>query len=59
MARWEPDARGRLEKAAMDLFEEHGYETTTVEEIATRAGLTAHIRAALVPRAFPSVVQVR
>jgi AcrR family transcriptional regulator len=40
MARWEPDARGRLEKAAMELFEEHGYETTTVEEIAARAGLT-------------------
>src|ERR1700678_4489879 len=40
MARWEPDARGRLEKAAMELFEEHGYETTTVEGIAARAGLT-------------------
>ncbi|MDP9000595.1 MAG: TetR family transcriptional regulator [Myxococcota bacterium] len=40
MARWEPDARGRLEKAAMELFEEHGYETTTVEQIAARAGLT-------------------
>ena len=40
MARWDPDARGRLEKAAMELFEERGYETTTVEEIAARAGLT-------------------
>jgi AcrR family transcriptional regulator len=40
MARWEPDARGRLEKAAMELFEERGYETTTVEQIAARAGLT-------------------
>jgi len=40
MARWEPDARGRLEKAAMDLFEERGYERTTVEEIAARASLT-------------------
>jgi AcrR family transcriptional regulator len=40
MARWEPDARGRLEKAAMELFQEHGYVRTTVEEIATRAGLT-------------------
>ncbi|MGD0675075.1 MAG: TetR family transcriptional regulator [Polyangiaceae bacterium] len=40
MARWEPDARGRLEKAAMELFEERGYVRTTVEEIAARAGLT-------------------
>ena len=40
MARWEPDARGRLEKAAMELFAERGYETATVEEIAARAGLT-------------------
>ena len=40
MARWEPDARGRLEKAAMELFQEHGYVRTTVEEIAARAGLT-------------------
>jgi AcrR family transcriptional regulator len=40
MARWEPDARGRLEKAAMVLFRERGYERTTVEEIAARAGLT-------------------
>ncbi|ADO70178.1 TetR/AcrR family transcriptional regulator [Stigmatella aurantiaca] len=40
MARWEPDARGRLEKAAMELFQEHGYARTTVEEIAARAGLT-------------------
>ena len=40
MARWEPDARGRLEKAAMELFQERGYVRTTVEEIAARAGLT-------------------
>ena len=40
MARWEPDARGRLEKAAMELFLERGYERTTVEDIAARAGLT-------------------
>lgn len=40
MARWEPDARGRLEKAAMDLFRERGYVQTTVEDIAARAGLT-------------------
>src|SRR5690242_7431257 len=40
MARWEPDARGRLEKAAMELFEERGYASTTVSDIAARAGLT-------------------
>jgi AcrR family transcriptional regulator len=40
MARWEPDARGRLEKAAMELFAERGYARTTVGDIAERAGLT-------------------
>jgi AcrR family transcriptional regulator len=40
MGRWEPDARGRLAKAAMELYGEHGFEQTTVAEIATRAGLT-------------------
>ena len=40
MARWEPDARGRLEKAAMELFQERGYASTTVGDIAERAGLT-------------------
>ncbi|HEV2362154.1 MAG TPA: helix-turn-helix domain-containing protein [Acidimicrobiales bacterium] len=40
MGRWEPDARGRLEKAALDLYLERGYEKTTVAEIAERAGLT-------------------
>jgi AcrR family transcriptional regulator len=40
MARWEPNARGRLEQAAMELFHERGYDRTTVQEIAARAGLT-------------------
>ncbi|WP_406137357.1 TetR/AcrR family transcriptional regulator [Streptomyces sp. NBC_01089] len=40
MARWQPDAPGRLGAAALDLFEENGYENTTVIEIAERAGLT-------------------
>ena len=40
MARWEPGARERLERAAMELFVERGYEQATVTEIAGRAGLT-------------------
>jgi AcrR family transcriptional regulator len=40
MGRWEPNARGRLEQAALELFIERGFEQTTVTEIARRAGLT-------------------
>jgi AcrR family transcriptional regulator len=40
MTRWEPNARGRLEQAALALYGERGYENTTVAEIAKRAGLT-------------------
>ncbi|MFD7706762.1 TetR/AcrR family transcriptional regulator [Streptomyces sp. NPDC059785] len=40
MGRWEPNARGRLAKAALELYSERGYEQTTVAEIARRAGLT-------------------
>jgi AcrR family transcriptional regulator len=40
MGRWEPDARGRLEQAALALYGERGFEQTTVAEIAQRAGLT-------------------
>ena len=40
MGRWEPNARERLERAALTLFVEHGYDATTVAEIADRAGLT-------------------
>ena len=40
MGRWEPNARQRLERAALASFVEHGYDATTVAEIADRAGLT-------------------
>ncbi|SDS53215.1 TetR family transcriptional regulator [Microlunatus soli] len=40
MARWEPGAGERLQQAALDLFAEQGYEQTTVNQIAHRAGLT-------------------
>ena len=40
MARWEPNARERLVLAALDLFAEQGYDSTTVTQIANRAGLT-------------------
>ncbi len=40
MSRWEPNARGRLERAALDLYRKRGFDQTTVAEIAEQAGLT-------------------
>jgi AcrR family transcriptional regulator len=40
MTRWAPDARGRLERAALELYVERGFEQTTVADIARQAGLT-------------------
>jgi AcrR family transcriptional regulator len=40
MARWAPDAAVRLERAALELFAEQGYDATTVPQITERAGLT-------------------
>ena len=40
MPRWEPGARERLVVAAVDLFTEQGYDSTTVAQIAERAGVT-------------------
>jgi AcrR family transcriptional regulator len=39
VSRWAPNARERLETAALDLFVENGYEETTVAQIADHAGL--------------------
>lgn len=39
MPRWESDAQGRLERAALELFETHGFERTSVAQIAGAAGL--------------------
>jgi AcrR family transcriptional regulator len=40
MARWEPGARERLIRSALELFQEQGFAETTVPEIAARAGVT-------------------
>jgi AcrR family transcriptional regulator len=40
MVRWQPEARARLEQAALELYAERGFDRTTVAEIAERAGLT-------------------
>ncbi len=40
MGRWDPDAGGRLQQAAMALYLERGYQDVTVAEIATSVGLT-------------------
>lgn len=40
MSRWKPNALERLREAAIELFEERGYEGTTVADISSRAGLT-------------------
>jgi AcrR family transcriptional regulator len=40
MGRWEPDAQGRLRRAALELFLERGFEETTVGDIASAAGVT-------------------
>jgi AcrR family transcriptional regulator len=40
MGRWQPDSRGRLAKAALILFDEQGFDDTTVSEVAAAAGVT-------------------
>jgi AcrR family transcriptional regulator len=40
MPRWQPDGRERLVAAALQLFNEQGYDETTVTQIVERAGLT-------------------
>lgn len=40
VSRWQPDARQRLERAAIELFAQQGFAETTVPQITARAGLT-------------------
>ncbi|MEU6131415.1 TetR family transcriptional regulator [Saccharopolyspora sp. NPDC047091] len=40
MSRWEPGARDRMTRAAVELFAERGFERTTAGDIAERAGVT-------------------
>jgi AcrR family transcriptional regulator len=39
MGRWEPNPRGRLAKAAVELYAAQGFEHTTGAQIAARAGM--------------------
>ena len=39
MGRWEPNPRGRLAKAAVELFAAQGFDQTTGAQIAARAGM--------------------
>jgi AcrR family transcriptional regulator len=41
MPRWEPNAKERLEHAALDLYATQGYVDTTVSDIADHAGVTS------------------
>lgn len=40
MGRWQPDSRGRLQEAALELYAKQGFDQTTAAEIAARAGVT-------------------
>jgi AcrR family transcriptional regulator len=40
MARWAPDAAGRLKASALELFAARGFASVTAAEIAARAGMT-------------------
>ncbi|MGW5718647.1 TetR family transcriptional regulator [Amycolatopsis sp. NPDC003865] len=40
MPRWEPGSTERMQQAALELFAEQGFENTTADEIAARAGVT-------------------
>ena len=41
MPRWEPNARERLELAALELYATRGYDHTTIGDVAAHAGVTS------------------
>ena len=41
MPRWEPNAKERLELAALDLYATRGYDSTTIGDVAAHAGVTS------------------
>ena len=41
MSRWEEGTSARLSEAALELFASQGFDATTVEQIAAKAGVTA------------------
>ena len=41
MPRWEPNAKERLELAALDLYATRGYDHTTIGDVAAHAGVTS------------------
>ena len=41
MPRWEPNAKERLELAALNLYATRGYEHTTIGDVAAHAGVTS------------------
>ena len=58
MGRWKPDAKARLEQAALALYREHGFAQTTVAEIAEHLGCTTGVVAGLQARGLARLRQL-
>ena len=48
MPRWEHGSKDRLVNAALELFDELGFEKTSIIEISERAGVSNHLRSVLI-----------